>query len=103
MAATLTAENLTQSPTCPACQHTARIDAITAELDPDRLADRVRAILASAEPADDDALWFGPDRDLLVDVARGETWEGEWTRTAEQQLRLALVHLAAALAAGAKL
>ncbi|SLG53553.1 Uncharacterised protein [Mycobacteroides abscessus subsp. massiliense] len=75
MAATLTAENLTQSPTCPACQHTARIDAITAELDPDR----------------------------LVDVARGETWEGEWTRTAEQQLRLALVHLAAALAAGAKL
>lgn len=90
-------------PTCPACQHTDRLAAITAELDPDRLANRVRAILASAEPADDDALWIGPDRDLLVDVARGETWEGEWTRTAEQQLHLALVHLAAALAAGAKL
>jgi len=89
--------------TCASCQHTARIDAITAELDPDRLANRVRAILASAEPADDDALWIGPDRDLLVDVARGETWEGEWTRTAEQQLHLASVHLAAALAAGAKL
>ncbi|RIS02762.1 hypothetical protein D2E70_16290 [Mycobacteroides abscessus] len=101
MTDTLTAP--AQSPTCPACQLTDRLAAITAELDPDRLANRVRAILASGEPADDDALWFGPDRDLLVDVARGETWEGEWTRTADQQLRLALVHLAAALAAGAKL
>ncbi|SIJ94085.1 carnitine racemase [Mycobacteroides abscessus] len=101
MTETLTAP--AQSHTCPACRHTERIDTIAAELDPDRLADRVRAILASGEPADDDALWIGPDRDLLVDVARGETWEGEWTRTADQQLHLALVHLAAALAAGAKL
>ncbi|WP_062894969.1 hypothetical protein [Mycobacterium avium] len=101
MTDTLTAP--AQPHTCSACQHTALIAAVSAELDPDRLADRVRAELASTEPADDDALWIGPDRDLLVDVARGETWEGEWTRTAEQQLHLALVHLAAALAAGAKL
>ncbi|OBK70048.1 hypothetical protein A5654_11720 [Mycolicibacterium fortuitum] len=92
-----------QSHTCASCQHTARIDAIAAALDPDRLADRVLAMLASWEPADDDALWIGPGHELLVDIETGETWEGEWTRTADQQLRLALVHVAAALAAGAKL
>lgn len=102
MTDTLTAP--AQSPTCPSCQHTARIDAITAELDPGRLADRVRAELTRYVPDvdDDDALLFA-DGVLLVDVARGEVWEGEWTRDAELQLRLALVHLAAALAAGAKL
>lgn len=51
---------------------------------------------------DDDALLYA-DGMLLVDPATGETWEGQYTRDAEQQLHLALVHLAAALAAGAKL
>lgn len=99
MTSTLTAENLTQSPTCPACQHTARIDAITAELDPDRLADRVRGALRHWT-LDDDTLLYGH---MLVDPDEHEVWEGQYTRTPEQQLHLALVHLAAALAAGAKL
>lgn len=93
---------LTQPYTCPACQHGARIDAIAATVDPDRLADRVRGELRNWS-SDDDDLLYGPDNMLLVDPATGEVWEGEWTRTAEQELHLALVHLAAALAAGARI
>ncbi|WP_396909848.1 hypothetical protein [Mycolicibacterium sp.] len=104
MTATLTAQNFTQSHTCPNCQHTARIDTIAATVDPDRLADRVRAELRNWT-LDDDALMYGPADMLmlLVDPTTGETWEGEYTRTADQQLHLALVHLAAALAAGARI
>lgn len=87
--------------TCPSCQHTQHIEAVTAALDPDRLADRVRGELRNWT-LDDDALLYGPGNMLLVDPATSEVWEGEYTRTAEQQLRFALVHMAAALAAGAK-
>lgn len=100
MTDTLTAP--AQSPTCPSCQHTARIDAITAELDPDRLADRVRGALRNWTSDEDDVLLYA-DGIFAVDVAEHEVWEGQYTRTADQQLHLALVHLAAALAAGAKL
>ncbi|NOR99705.1 hypothetical protein [Mycobacteroides abscessus] len=103
MAATLTAENFIQSPTCPTCQHTERIDAIAASLDPDRLADRVRRELRNWTAADDDDVLLFADGMLLVDTAEGEVWEGQYTRDADLQLRLALVHMAAALAAGAKL
>ncbi|CPR69601.1 hypothetical protein [Mycobacteroides abscessus] len=94
---------LVQSHTCPDCQHAARIDAITAALDPDRLADRARGELRNWTSDEADVLWYGPGHMLLVDPTTGETWEGEFTRTAEQQLRFALVHMAAALAAGARI
>ncbi|ANO17372.1 Uncharacterised protein [Mycobacteroides abscessus subsp. abscessus] len=102
MTDTLTAP--AQPHTCSACQHTALIAAVSAEPDPDRLADRVRAELTRYAPDQDDAdvLLFA-DGMLLVDTAEGEVWEGQYTRTADQQLRLALVHLAAALAAGARI
>ncbi|OHU33362.1 hypothetical protein BKG79_22430 [Mycobacteroides chelonae] len=105
MTATLTAENLVQSHTCPDCQHTQRIDAISAALDPDRLADRVRAQLRTWSGDEDDAdlILYGSGHEFAVDVAEHEVWEGQYTRSAEQQLHLALVHMAAALAAGAKL
>ena len=41
--------------------------------------------------------------DLAVDVHGRAVWSGECTRTADQQLNLALVYLAAALAAGARI
>lgn len=99
MTATLTAE----TPTCPNCAHTERIAAVAATVDPDRLADRVRAELDRWTSDEDDVLWYGPGHMLLVDVAEHEVWEGEYTRTPDQQLRLALLHLAAALAAGARI
>jgi hypothetical protein len=99
--ATLTAENLTQPHTCPDCQHTARIEAVAA-LDPDRLADRVRRELRTWSGDKDDVLLYA-DGVLAVDVAEREVWDGLSTRTAEQQLHVALVHLAAALAAGARI
>lgn len=94
---------LTQPRTCSACEHTARIDAITAAVDPDRLADLVRRELRNWTSDEDDVLWYGPGHMLLVDVAGQEVWEGEYQSTPDQQLRLALVHLAAALAAGARI
>ena len=104
MTATLTAENLALPTTCASCHHAERIASVAAALDPDRLADRVRAELTRYEPDehDADALLFA-DGVLLVDTAEGEVWEGQYTRDAELQLHLALVHMAAALAAGAKL
>lgn len=93
---------LTQPTACPSCQHAERIDTIAATVDPDRLADRVRHELRNWT-LDDDDLMYGPANMLLVDPTTGETWEGEYTRTPEQQLRFALVHLAAALAAGARI
>ncbi|WP_018600961.1 hypothetical protein [Mycobacterium sp. 155] len=102
---TITAEAPAQSHTCPDCLHTARITAVSAGLDPDRLAARVRAELCrwAADDIDAEVIRFGPDHELMVDVVGHEVWEGEWNRSADQQLRLALVHIAAALAAGAKL
>ncbi|SHP29056.1 Uncharacterised protein [Mycobacteroides abscessus subsp. abscessus] len=102
MTATLTTP--AHARTCPSCQHTALVKNISAGLDPDRLADLVRAELTRWIPDEDDPdlLYFGPDRELAVDVSAAEVWEGDWHRTREQQLRLALVHLAAALATGAR-
>lgn len=103
MTDTLTAP--AQHHTCPSCQHTERIDAVAAALDPDRLADRVRAQLRTWSGDEDDAevIHFGPDRELMVDVVGHEVWEDSWNRSADQQMRLALMHLAAALAAGARI
>lgn len=91
--------------TCRGCQHTELIKNVSAGFDPDRLADHVRAELTRCVPDEDDAdmLYLGRHREFAVDIAEHEVWEGEYTRTPEQQLHLALVHLAAALAAGAKL
>lgn len=90
---------------CPSCQHAELIANVSAALDPDRLANHVRAELRNWTPDDADAelIFYGPDYEVAVDVISGEVWEGDYTRAAEQQLRFALVHLAAALAAGAKL
>lgn len=88
--------------TCPDCLLTQHISTVAAALDPDRLADRVRRELRSGT-VDDDTILYGVGIDLAVDPSAREVWEGEYTRSPEQQLNLALVHLAAALAAGAKL
>ncbi|MBE5513720.1 hypothetical protein [Mycobacteroides abscessus] len=103
---TVTATEASAAPrTCPTCRHTGHVTAVSARLDPDRLANALRRELRrwSVDMTDPELLLYGPDRELWVDPEAGEVWSGEVTRTAEQQLRLALVHLAAALAAGARL
>lgn len=97
-----TAESTAVCPGCPTCQHTERIETAAAALDPDRLADRVRRELRNGT-VDDDTVLYGVGIDLAVDPSAREVWEGEYARTADQQLNLALVHLAAALAAGARI
>jgi hypothetical protein len=95
---------VTTCPGCPNCLLTQRISTVSANLDPDRLADRVRAVLrtGTVDEIDGDLLHFG-DYELMVDVAGREVWEGDWHRGAQDQLHLGLVHVAAALAAGAHL
>lgn len=90
--------------TCPTCRHTDHIATVSAALDPDRLANALRRELRrwSVDMTDPELLLYGPDRELWVDPEAGEVWSSEVTRSADQQMRLALVHLAAALAAGAK-
>ncbi|MBN7296582.1 hypothetical protein [Mycobacteroides abscessus] len=103
---TLTATETPAAPrSCPACRHADHIATVSAALDPDRLSNAVRRELRKwmADDTDPDVVLFGPDRELMVDVVGHEVWEDGWNRTAEQQLHLALVHLAAALAAGAVL
>lgn len=98
-------ETPTQPNTCPTCQHTEHIAAVVAALDPDRLANKVRAELRNWQLDDiaPEVIHFGDGRELAVAVSGREVWDGLWTRTADQQMRLALIHLAAALAAGARL
>lgn len=88
--------------TCPDYLLTQHISTVAAALDPDKLADRVRRELRSGT-VDDDTILYGVGIDLAVDPSAREVWEGEYTRTADQQLNLALVYLAAALAAGARI
>lgn len=89
---------------------TGHITAAAAALDPDRLADRVRRELRAGTPdhvnvgvvlyeVDPER---GIDGELGVDPVVREVWEGFTIRTAGEQLQYALVHLAAALAAGAR-
>lgn len=94
-----TAESTTA---CPGCLLTQHISTVAAALDPDRLADRVRRELRSGT-VDDDTILYGVGIDLAVDVHGRAVWSGECTSTADQQLNLALVYLAAALAAGARI
>ncbi|SKR42648.1 Uncharacterised protein [Mycobacteroides abscessus subsp. abscessus] len=91
--------------TCPDCRHTQHVEAVAAGLDPDRLADRVRAELRnwSSDEVDPDVARYGDGRELAVDVPGRRVSNGRFTRNASEQLHLALVHMAAALAAGAKL
>lgn len=84
---------------------TQHITTVAAALDPDRLCDRVRRELRNgqADKVDVGLLLFGPHEELAVDPVVHEVWEGAVVRSPSQQLRLALVHLAAALAAGARI
>lgn len=88
---------------CPNCVRAQRITAAVENLDPDRLANRVRAELrtGTADDIDLDVILYGGG-ELAVDIISGDVWHGLWTRTPQEQLNLALVHLAAALAAGAR-
>lgn len=81
----------------------AHIETVATRLDPDRLANRVRAELRSGIPDDvyRGLILYG-DGELAVDPAARETWQGFTVHFPDQELRLALVHLAAALAAGAR-
>lgn len=101
----MTTESTATCPGCPNCLLTQHISTVAAALDPDRLANRVRAELRSwaADDIDPEVIHFGDGRELAVDPHARVVLEDVWTRSADQQLRLALVHLAAALAAGAKL
>ncbi|SIF60740.1 Uncharacterised protein [Mycobacteroides abscessus subsp. abscessus] len=100
----MTTESTATCPGCPNCLLTQHISTVAAALDPDRLANRVRAELRSwaADDIDPEVIHFGDGRELAVAVSGREVWDGLWTRTADQQMRLALIHLAAALAAGAR-
>lgn len=96
------AESTGTCPGCPTCQHAERIETAAAALDPDRLADRVRRELRNWELDDDYADVLRYDH-LAVDPVEGAVLDGLFKRTPQEQLHLALIHLAAALAAGAKL
>ncbi|SHX68207.1 Uncharacterised protein [Mycobacteroides abscessus subsp. abscessus] len=97
-----TAESTAVCPGCPTCQHTERIEVVAAALDPDRLADRVRRELRNWE-LDEDYLDLLRYEHLAVDTVNGEVLDGLFKRTPQEQLHLALIHLAAALAAGARI
>lgn len=97
-----TSESTDTCPGCPDCLLTQHISTVAAALDPDKLADRVRRELRSGT-VDEDTILYGVGIDLAVDVHGRAVWSGECTRTADQQLHLALVYLAAALAAGARI
>jgi hypothetical protein len=73
-----------------------------AAIDPAALHAAVIRELRNGTPDEDGAVLFG-DGALLADPTAGEVWEGDGTRSADQELRLGLTHLAAALAAGATL
>ncbi len=83
-----------------------RVMALAADLGSGPLADAARSELRNWDLGDDGMILYAGG-ELVVDrsYANGdiEVTDGFWTRTPEQQLHLALVHLAAALAAGAKL
>ncbi|CPR93648.1 hypothetical protein PP568_06800 [Mycobacteroides abscessus] len=102
---TMAATEPTACPGCPTCQHTQLLTEAAAALDPDRLANSVRRRIRDGvtDEIDTAVILLGPGRELAVDTASGHVWEGLQTRTPQEQLQLALTHLAAALAAGAKL
>jgi hypothetical protein len=102
---TMAATEPTVCPGCPTCQHAQHLADAAAALDPDRLANLVRRRIRDGvtDEIDTAVIIFGPGRELAVDTISGQVWEGLWTRSPQEQLQLALTHLAAALAAGAKL
>lgn len=101
----MTTESTATCPGCLNCLLTQHISTVAAALDPDRLANAVRRELrtGTVDDVDGGLILYGVGIDLAVDPHARVVLEDVWTRSADQQLRLALVHLAAALAAGAKL
>lgn len=78
--------------------------AIARELDATVLAREVRHQVEHGwriGAQDDDTLHFPGE--VVVDPDTGEVYDGLSTRTPQEQLNFALIHLAAALTAGAKL